>query len=275
MAEGGTTPQGYMGMLWDVGLRLTPDEDIGAYAIVWRDEFGNKGRFAAEYLDDARIVSDFRGNTTWTGLYKGIRVAVAATNWGSAAASVAVEELANAGVRTFIRFGTIGGLQTEVALGDLIIAEGCVRAEGTSIEYMPIEYPAVFNFQVVRALVDAADALGESYHLGIIRTHDAYFVETNESIGQPGGPAGARAFSHKKRRESRIGAFADAGVLAVDNEAAGTVVPARVRGVKSGGFFCVTGNMIRDDELFPEQAEERVKSLFRVAFDAIAILNRA
>jgi len=275
MAEDGTTPEGYMGMLWDVGLHVSPDEDIGDYAIVWRDEFGEKGRFAAEYLDEARIVSDFRGNTTWTGLYKGTRVAVAATNWGCAAASVAVEELANCGVQTFIRFGTIGGLQTEVALGDLIIAEGCVRADGTSVEYLPLEYPAVFNFEVTRALVDAADALGESHHLGIIRTHDAYFVETNESIGRPDGGAGSRAFSHKKRRESRIAPFADAGVLGVDNEGAGTVVPARARGCRSGGFYCCTGNMIRDDEIFPDEAAPRVKSLFRVAFDAIAILEHA
>lgn len=260
-------------MLWDVGLRVQPGEDIGKYAIVWRDEFGDKGKLAADYLEDARIVGDFRGNTTWTGLYKGIRVAVAATNWGSAAASVVVEELANLGVHTFIRFATCGAIQQEIDLGDLIIGEGCVRADGASLEYMPPEYPAICDFEVTRALVDAADGLGESHHLGIVRTHDAYFVETNEALGDPEGGSGPRAFSHTERRASRLAPFAEAGVLAVDNEAAGTIVPARVRGLRSGAFFCVTGNMVRNDEIFPEQTEPTVKSQLRIAFDAIETLE--
>lgn len=268
-----TTPEGYVGMVWDVGLRISPRENIGKYAIAWRDEFGQKGKLAADYLKDARIVSDFRGNTTWTGLYDGIRVAVAATNWGSAAASVTTEELANLGVETIIRFGTCGSLQSWLKLSSLVIGEGCVRADGASLEYMPPEYPAVCNLEVTRALVEAAEKLGEKYYLGITRTHDAYFVETNEATGDPTGGAGPRAFPHTERRLSRISAFARAGVLAVDNEAAATIVPARIRGLKCGAFFCVTGNMINNDEILPRETAPRVKSLMKVAFEAIKILE--
>ncbi len=269
-----TTPQGYVGMLWDVGLRIRPDENIGKYALVWRDEFGSKGKLAVDHLKDARMVGDFRGNTTWTGLYEGVRVAVAATNWGSAAASVTVEELANIGVHTFIRFGTCGSLQSWLKLADLVIGEGCVRADGASLEYMPPEYPAVCSLEVTRALVDAAEKLGEKYYLGITRTHDAYFVETNEGMGDPTGGGGPRAFSHTERRLSRISTFARAGVLAVENEAAATIVPARLRGLKCGAFFCVTGNMITNDEILPGESERRVKSVLKIAFEAIKSLEK-
>ncbi len=269
-----TTPEGYLGMLWDVGLRIKLGEDLGKYAIVWRDEFGSKGRMVAEYLKDARIVSDFRGNTTWTGLYDGVRVAVAATNWGSAAASVAVEELANHGIETFIRFGTCGSLHSWLKLNELVIGEGCVRADGASLEYMPPEYPAVYNFEVTRALVDGAERLGEKYHLGITRTHDAYFVETNEGLSDPTGPAGPRAFAHTERRLSRTSVYARAGVLAVENEAAATVVPARLRGLKCGAFFCVTGNMMTNEEVIPRDCESRVKSLLKIGLEAVKIMEK-
>jgi uridine phosphorylase len=267
------TPEGYMGMLWDVGLRIKLGENLGKYALIWRDEFGTKGELAAEYLKDARIVSDFRGNTTWTGLYDGIRVAVAATNWGSGAASVAVEELANLGVETFIRFGTCGSLQDWLKLNELVIGEGCVRADGASLEYMPPEYPAVCNLEVTRALVDAAEKLGEKYYLGLTRTHDAYFVETNEGMGDPSGPAGPRAYSHTDRRLSRISVFSRAGVLAVENEAAATILPARLRGLKCGAFFCVTGNMITNEEVIPKDCISRVKSLLKIGFEAIKVME--
>lgn len=269
-----TTPEGYVGMVWDVGLRLRPDTNVGKYAIVWRDEFGQKGKLAADYLKDAKVVGDFRGNTTWTGFYDGIKVCVAATNWGSAAASVTVEELANLGVETVIRFGTCGSLQSWLKLSELVIGEGCVRADGASLEYMPPEYPAVCNLEVTRALVDAAEKLGEKYYLGITRTHDAYFVETNEGTGDPKGGSGPRAFPHTERRLSRISAFARAGVLAVENEAAGTIVPARLRGLKAGAFFCVTGNMINNDEILPRETIPRVGSLMKIAFEAIKILDK-
>jgi len=265
--------KGYLGMLWDVGLRVKPNENLGKYAIVWRDEFGEKGKLAVDYLKDARMVQDFRGNTTWTGLYDGIRVTVAATNWGSAAAAVAVEELANAGVETFIRFGTCGSLHNWLNLNDLVISEGFVRADGASAEYIPLEYPAICNLEVTRALVDSAEKLGEKYHLGILRTHDSYYVETNAALSDPTGGAGPRAMSHVDKRIARTSIYAKAGVLAVDNEGAATVVPARLRGLKSGSFHCVTGNMATNEEVIPRDCEQRIKSLFKVGFEAIKKLE--
>lgn len=260
-------------MLWDVGLRVEPGRDLGKYAIVWREEFGQKGKLAVDYLEDPEMLGDFRGNTTWTGLYKGVRVVIAATNWGSAAATVTAEELGNLGVETFIRFGTAGSMQEEIELGEMIIAEGCVRADGASLEYLPPEYPAICDFEVTRALVDAAEQLGQPYRVGITRTHDAYFVETNDSIGMPGGASGERAMPHTRRRESRIQDFADAGVLVIDNELAGSIVPARMRGLKCGGLFCVTGNMIRDTEIFPDEAEPKVKDMMKTALEAFVLLD--
>ena len=93
------------GMAWDVGLRIPPSENVGKIAILFRDEFDEKAQLVANYLKNARVVSEVRGQTTWTGLLDGERICVVATGWGSASASVTVEELANLGVEKIIRFG--------------------------------------------------------------------------------------------------------------------------------------------------------------------------
>lgn len=106
---------------------------------------------------------------------------------GGASTAIAVEELAKCGADTFIRMGTSGGMQDDVIGGDIVIANGAIRAEGTSKEYAPIEYPAVASFDVVNALVEGAKEAGAKYHVGVVQCKDSFFGQ-HEPETKPVGP---------------------------------------------------------------------------------------
>jgi uridine phosphorylase len=128
-----------------------------------------------KYWDEKKMVADHRGLPVWTGMYKGIPVSVANTAMGCPSASIVIEELANIGVKTFIRIGTCGGLKKEIKPGDLIIPTAAIRAEGTTKEYIEPEFPAIADMGLVMALEKSAQALKAKYWKGINRTHDAFY----------------------------------------------------------------------------------------------------
>lgn len=150
------------------------DESHGArYAILP----GDPGRVEeiAGYLDKPRFLASKREYTSWIGQLDGEKVLVTSTGIGGPSASIAVEELFRTGVRTFIRVGTCGGMQLDVVGGDLVIATGSIRNEGTTREYVPVEFPAVADFQVLQALVQAAERLGYVYHTGVVQSKDSFY----------------------------------------------------------------------------------------------------
>ncbi len=110
----------------------------------------------AQYFDNPVLIADNREYITYTGTLDGVKVSVTSTGIGGPSASIAMEELSRCGADTFVRIGTCGGMQPEVKSGDIVIATGAIRMEGTSREYAPIEYPAVANLDVTNALVAAA-----------------------------------------------------------------------------------------------------------------------
>lgn len=131
-------------------------EDIGKYVILPGDP--KRCAKIAEHFTDARMVADSREFVTYTGTLDGEKVSVTSTGIGGPSAAIALEELSKAGAHTFIRVGTCGGMQQDVCGGDIVIASGAVRMEGTSREYAPIEYPAVPDVDVMHALIQAAKA---------------------------------------------------------------------------------------------------------------------
>ena len=127
--------------------------DVGKYVILPGDP--KRCVKIAQYFDDAKLMADNREYVTYTGYLDGVKVSVTSTGIGGPSASIAMEELVMSGADTFVRVGTCGGMQTNVMSGDIVIASGAVRMEGTSREYAPIEYPAVADIQVVNALTGA------------------------------------------------------------------------------------------------------------------------
>lgn len=154
--------------------------DAGRYVLLPGDP--KRCKKIAEYFENPVLVADRREFTTYTGYLNGENVSVTSTGIGGASASIAMEELRNIGADTFIRVGTCGGIDTDVKGGDIVIATGAVRMEGTSKEYAPIEYPAVADFTVTNALVNAAKNLNYSYHTGVVQCKDSFYGQHNPEI---------------------------------------------------------------------------------------------
>ena len=132
--------------------------EVGRYVIMPGDP--KRCVKIAQYFEDPVLIADNREFVTYTGTLDGVKVSVTSTGIGGPSASIAMEELYRCGADTFIRIGTCGGMQTDVKTGDIVVATGAIRMEGTSKEYAPIEFPAVPDLHVTNALVEAAKKKG-------------------------------------------------------------------------------------------------------------------
>ena len=153
-------------------LQIRPG-DVGRYVIMPGDP--KRCAKIAKHFDDAKLIADSREYVTYTGYLDGEKVSVTSTGIGGPSASIALEELTLCGADTFIRVGTCGGIELDVKGGDIVVATGAIRMEGTSREYAPIEYPAVADLDVTNALVAAAKELGHTYHAGVVQCKDAFY----------------------------------------------------------------------------------------------------
>ena len=147
--------------------------DVGRYVILP----GDPGRCEqiAKLFDDYYFVNYNREYKTYSGTLNGVKVSVCSTGIGGPSAAIAMEELHKLGADTFIRTGTCGGINLDVQADDVVIASGAIRYEHTSLEYAPIEYPAVADFDVTCCLKKAADTLGYRNHVGIVQCKDAFY----------------------------------------------------------------------------------------------------
>ena len=158
------------GIQYHIGLK---QGDVGKYVILPGDP--KRCEKIAAYFEHPVLIADSREFVTYTGTLEGETVSVTSTGIGGPSAAIAMEELFKAGAHTFIRVGTCGGIDTEVQSGDLVIATGAVRAEGTSREYAPIEYPAVANLDVICALREAARDQEIRFHTGVVQSKDSFY----------------------------------------------------------------------------------------------------
>lgn len=191
-------------------------EDTAEYAVLPGDP-GRVDRIKS-FLDNTREVACNREFKTITGYYKGIKIMVTSTGIGGPSTCIAVEELKNIGVKTMIRVGSCGALQKNIKLGDVIIASGAVRDDGTSDTYIGKDFPAVPDTEVMINLLKSAEELGYKYHGGIIRSHDSFYTDAEEDID---------AFWSEK------------GVLGADMESAPLFVIGKLRGIKTASVLNV------------------------------------
>jgi uridine phosphorylase len=148
-------------------LQIKPGQ-IGEFVIMP----GDPGRchLIAEHFENPQLIAQSREYVTYTGKYKGLTVSVTSTGMGCPSAAIALEELIMSGAKYLVRLGTTGALQKNINLGDIIIPTSAVRLEG---EYIPIEFPAVADIDIVDALVRATQEKNQKPHIGIIMSHDA------------------------------------------------------------------------------------------------------
>lgn len=146
---------------------------VGKYVLLPGDP--KRCKKIAAYFDDPQFIADNREYVTYTGKLDGVPVSVTSTGIGGPSASIAMEELVMCGADTFIRIGTAGGMDLDVQAGDVVIASGAIRMEGTSKEYAPIEWPAVSDFEITAVLKQAAVNLGYRNHVGVVECKDAFY----------------------------------------------------------------------------------------------------
>ncbi len=206
--------------------------DVGQYVILPGDP--KRCEKIAKYFDDAKLVGDSREFVTYTGYLDGVKVSVTSTGIGGPSASIAMEELVRCGAHTFIRVGTCGGMQLEVKGGDLVIANGAIRMEGTSKEYAPIEFPAVPDYEVVTALKAAAEDLQAPYHIGVVQCKDSFYGQ-HEPEAKPVG----------YELLNKWDAWVRCGALASEMESAALFVVGSFLRVRVGSVFLVIANQER------------------------------
>lgn len=147
--------------------------EIGKYCLLPGDP-GRCEKIAA-YLEDPYHLCSNREYNIYCGRLAGELVTVCSTGIGGPSTAIAVEELFACGADTFIRIGTCGGIDLSVRPGDVVIASGAVRQDGTSREYAPIEFPAVSTPEIMVALMDAAKELGFSHRAGVVQSKDSFY----------------------------------------------------------------------------------------------------
>ena len=138
---------------------------------------GDPGRVRriAELMDSAVELANNREFTVWRAELVGKPLVICSTGIGGPSTSIAVEELAQLGVRTFLRVGTTGAIQPDINVGDVIITTGSVRLDGASGHFAPMEFPAVANFDCTRAMVEAAEDNNIRYFTGITASSDTFY----------------------------------------------------------------------------------------------------
>ena len=146
---------------------------VGKYVILPGDP--KRCEKIAAYFEHPVLIADSREFVTYTGTLEGETVSVTSTGIGGHSAAIAMEELFKAGAHTFIRVGTCGGIDLAVQSGDIVVATGAIRFEHTSLEYAPIEFPAVADWEITNALVDATKAMGYPLHIGVVQCKDSFY----------------------------------------------------------------------------------------------------
>jgi uridine phosphorylase len=215
----------------------------------------------ASFFDEPRKVAEYRGFVTYTGSVDGIDISACSTGIGCSSAAIVVEELARIGAQTFIRIGTTGALQPEIEIGDIVVASAAVRADGTSKVYVPAEYPAVADFSVLSALIEAAKRLGAKVNLGKVVSTDAFY-------------AGSYDIWRK------------AGALSVEMECSAIFTIAGLKGLEAGAILAVDGNItkgIEKGEFEPgeksgeldERVQNAIEQEIKIAIEAVKILSKS
>ena len=233
------------GIQYHVGLK---PGDVGRYVILPGDP--KRCAKIAQYFENPYLAADSREFVTSTGI-------------GGPSASIAMEELCNCGADTFIRVGTCGGMQTEVCGGDLVIATGAIRMEGTSREYAPVEYPAVPDLEVTNALVNAAKKLGMPYHTGVVQCKDSFYGQHQPE---------KHPVSHELL--DKWEAWLRMGCMASEMESAALFIVGAYRRVRVGSVFLAIANQEREKLGLENRQVHDTDGAVRTAVEAVREMIR-
>lgn len=236
------------------------DSSHGAkYAVLPGDP--GRVRKIAMLLDNPEYLCGSREYTSWLGELDGEGVIVMSTGIGGPSAAIAVEELYQTGVHTMIRTGTCGGMDTRVRGGDLVVATGAVRMEGTTKEYLPVEFPAVPDLQAVNALVTACRMNNAIYHTGVVQSKDSFYGQ-HEPDRMPLG----------YELNNKWSAWLSGHCLASEMETAALFIVAQTLGIRAGSVLGVIWNQERKRQGLDDEHKPDTCLAVKTAVDAVRLL---
>ena len=224
---------------------------------------GDPGRVEkiANYLENPRFYNKNREYTTWLGELKGQTIMVMSTGMGGPSTAIAVEELYKTGVQTFIRIGTCGGMAENVIGGDIVIATGAIRQEGTSREYSPIEYPAIADLTVTNALVQGAKNIGANWHAGVVHCKDSFYGQHSPERMPVG-----------EDLQKNWRAWIKAGCIASEMESAALYIVAHTLRVRAGCVLSVVWNQERKAKGLSNPEVHNTTPAIETAIEAVKIM---
>jgi uridine phosphorylase len=217
----------------------------------------------ASFFDSARKVADYRGFVTYSGKVGQTAISTCSTGIGCPSAAIVVEELTKIGAKNLIRVGTTGALQPEIKIGDIVIATAAARTDGATNAYVPLGFPAVADYYVVTALLEAAQKLKKDVRLGLIVSSDAFYAETSDFVNQ----------------------YSRTNVLSVEMEASILFTLAHLKRVRAGAIMVVDSNLltgIKKGEFEPgektgeldNRVQIAIEDEIQIAIEAVKILER-
>ncbi|HFQ5563812.1 TPA: nucleoside phosphorylase [Vibrio vulnificus] len=199
---------------------LCVDETQVAERVIVCGEPDRANRIAA-LLENAELIAENREYRLFNGEFQGKAITVCSTGIGAPSMIIAVEELKQCGVKYIIRVGSAGAMQPNIALGELIVAEGAVRDEGGSKAYIDAAYPAYASFSLLKGLDGYLQTQAVPYHMGVVRSHDSFYTDDEETLCQ---------YWNKK------------GILGADMETSALLTVGRLRGLHVAS---VLNNVVR------------------------------
>lgn len=244
-------------------IKLGSSDIEGAkYAILPGDP-GRVGKIA-KYLENPKKIGVNREYTAYLGSINGKKVLIISTGMGGPSTAICIEELKNIGIEYLIRVGTCGGMQQDVLPGDIIIPTGAIRQEGTSKEYVPIEFPAVPDYDLVDALKKSVEKLEYNYHLGVVHCKDSFYGQ-HQPERMPVG------YELKNKWEAWI----KAGALASEMETATLFTVGSTLRMKTAAVLLVIWNQELDNAGVDFNTKYDTESEIKVAINAIKnIINK-
>lgn len=241
-------------------IKCKPGE-LGRYVILPGDP-GRVEKIAA-YLDNPYHLRTYREYTTWNGTLDGELVTVMSTGMGGPSTAICIEELKKCGCDTLVRVGTCGAIQPETVPGTLIIPTGAIRKDGTGKEYVPVEYPAVPDFDLVCALREAAEKLGYPTQLGVSECKDSYY-----------GQHAPESMPAEDELVSKWKAWARAGAIASEMESSTLFIVAGIRRMRAATVLLLCRNVEREKALGLYDTEWDTAHAIETAIEAIRIRIR-
>ncbi len=224
---------------------------------------GDPGRVEkiANLMDNPQFVASNREYTTWSAEIGGKRVLVTSHGIGGPSTAICIEELKMIGVDTLIRVGTCGGMAHDVKTGDVVIAQAAIRAEGTSREYLPIEYPAVADFEVTAALAASAKNGEHPYHVGVVHCKDSFYGQHSPS-----------RMPVADELQTKWQAWLRGGCLASEMETATLFTVSEVLGLRAGAVLRTVWNQERANAGIKDPDDNDELSAAKCAIAAMGML---